>query len=113
MCVLLPNCKLNINTNDEQYLGTGSSYHVNDLATLYSKNMSFIYPRLSFSISNRSLQGQEQLDFSRASSDPTVVQDLKQYGDGCEFFLRSYWPRDSPCKLETIRKHQQKLSMSL
>jgi hypothetical protein len=106
MCVLLPNCKNNINTNDGQYLGTSSSYHVDDMATLYSKNMSFIYLRLSFSISNYSLQGREQLDFSRASSDPTVVQDLKQYGDGCEFFLRSYWPRDSPRKLEMIRMHQ-------
>lgn len=60
--------------------------------------MSFIYPGASFRISNRRLEGREQLDFSRATADKTFAENLTQYGDGCEYFLKSYWPRDSPCK---------------
>ncbi|KAH6667806.1 hypothetical protein B0J14DRAFT_658587 [Halenospora varia] len=76
--------------------GTGYSYTTDDLATLYGTNMSFISPGMSFRISERMLQGREQLDFSRAAADPAVVDRLEKYGDGCGFFLRSYWPWDSP-----------------
>lgn len=61
-----------------------------DLATLYGTNMSFIYPGASFRISNRRLEGREQLDFSRTSADKTFAENLTQYGDGCGCFLKSY-----------------------
>jgi len=58
---------------------------------------------VSFSLS-RSLIDKEQLDFSRASADTTVVENLQQPNgvDACAFFLGSYWSHNSPCKLELL-----------
>jgi len=87
--------------------GKGTLFYIKDLTTVNGKNESFLESQIvSFFFSEHSLQVGEQLDFSCASKDASVVQQDLAHDDACSYYTGSTMPEHHviTCKLINIQR---------